>query len=292
VSVNIDAIVKKMKGTSDLRSLVRVMKAIAAANIREYNPAQKALLEYSRTIELGLQALLEFGVKDIRMKEVASERIGAIIFTANLGLCGQFNHQVISFFQKTFDQWKISPDQCSLLVLGEQHKEPINNMPVESYLSFPNDLSGMSLFLQEVLSKINHWITKQDIHRIFLFFNRPDSPTSYSPRVDRLSPIDQDWFDQLKRRKWNSRSLPQFTINPTKLFSSYIQEFFFISLYKTVIESYMSENVNRWQSMIMAEKHIDDYMIDLKNEYQQQWQASITEELLDIESAFEVLKKK
>ena len=64
-----------MKGTSDLRSLVRVMKAIAAANIREYNPAQKALLEYTRAIELGLQALLQFGVKDIRMKEESvSER--------------------------------------------------------------------------------------------------------------------------------------------------------------------------------------------------------------------------
>ena len=45
------------------------MKAIAAANIREYNPAQKALVEYRRTIELGLQALLQYGVKEIRMKE-------------------------------------------------------------------------------------------------------------------------------------------------------------------------------------------------------------------------------
>lgn len=290
--MNIEAIVKKMKGTSDLRSLVRVMKAIAAANIREYNPAQKALLEYTRIIELGLQAILQFGVKEIRMKEEdASEQIGAIIFTANLGLCGQFNHQVIAFFQKKIDEWKLPHEQCSLLVLGEQYKEPVGNGHVESYLSYPSDLDGMSLFLQEVLFKINHWISK-DIHRIFLFFNQPDSPTSYSPKVHKLSPIDKEWFDQLQDRKWISRSLPQLTIDTPELFSSYIQEFFFISLYKTVIESYMSENVNRWQSMVMAEKHIDDFMIDLKNEYQQEWQESITEELLDIESAFEVLKKK
>ena len=290
--MNTEAIVKKMKGTSDLRSLVRVMKAIAAANIREYNPAQKALGEYSRVIELGLQAVLQYGGNEVRLKETSAEGIGAIIFTANLGLCGQFNHQIISFFHKKVDEWKIASDKCSLLILGEQHKEPIENVPIESYLSYPADLSGMSLFLQEVLSKMNYWITKQDIHRIFLFYNQPDSPTSYSSQVHQLSPIDPGWFDQLRSRKWNSRSLPQFTIKPTELLASYIQEWFFISLYKIVIESYMSENVNRWQSMMMAEKHIDDYMIDLRNEYQQLWQASITEELLDIESAFEVLKKK
>ena len=150
----------------------------------------------------------------------------------------------------------------------------------------------MSLFLLEVLSKINHWIAKQDIHRFSCFIIGPTPLLLFLRRFINSARSIRIGLIRLRGRKWASRSLPQFTIDTTELFSSYIQEYFFISLYKTVIESYMSENVNRWQSMIMAEKHIDDYMIDLKNEYQQLWQASITEELLDIESAFEVLKKK
>ena len=151
----------------------------------------------------------------------------------------------------------------------------------------------MSLFLQEVLSKINQWITKQDIHRIFSCFLIGPIHLLLIPQglIASVRSIKIGLIS-LRGRKWASRSLPQITITQHNSFLPYIQEFFFISLYKTVIESYMSENVNRWQSMVMAEKHIDDYMIDLKNEYQQQWQASITEELLDIESAFEVLKKK
>ena len=158
--------------------------------------------------------------------------------------------------------------------------------------SYPGSLERMSFFLQELLAKIDNWIHKEDIHKIFLFYNKPDSPQSYSPGLHRLSPIDPVWVESLLKRKWESRSLPQFTIDTDKLFSSLIQEFFFCCVYKAIIDSFMSENVNRWQSMIIAEKHIDDFMDELKNQYQQLWQDAITAEILDIESGFEALKKK
>jgi ATP synthase alpha/beta chain, C terminal domain/ATP synthase alpha/beta family, nucleotide-binding domain len=47
---------RKIKGTHDLQSVVRMMKAMAAASIGTYEPAVAALADYYRTVELGLVA--------------------------------------------------------------------------------------------------------------------------------------------------------------------------------------------------------------------------------------------
>ena len=134
--MSIESLLEKIKSATDLQSLVRVMKAIAAVNIREYSAAQKALSEYFLAIELGFQAVLQYGGKEISLKDkkTSSKKIAAIIFTADLGLCGQFNHRVISFFQETLTEWKILPDECAILILGEKGKGLLENQKIDGSL--------------------------------------------------------------------------------------------------------------------------------------------------------------
>ena len=47
---------RKIKGAHDLHSVVRTMKAMAAASIGPYERAVIALADYCRTVELGLVA--------------------------------------------------------------------------------------------------------------------------------------------------------------------------------------------------------------------------------------------
>ncbi len=61
---------------------------------------------------------------------------------------------------------------------------------------------------------------------------------------------------------------------------------------KICAESLASENASRLAAMQRAEKNINELLDDLTHSYHQLRQSSIDEELFDVVSGFEALKKK
>ena len=55
MSRNLESIRRRISTAEDLYGVVRVMKAMAASSVRQYEAAVDSLAEYSRTIEAGLQ---------------------------------------------------------------------------------------------------------------------------------------------------------------------------------------------------------------------------------------------
>jgi len=76
------------------------------------------------------------------------------------------------------------------------------------------------------------------------------------------------------------------------LFSSLIREYLFVSLYRAFAESLASENASRLASMQVAERNIEDRLVDLSAQFHQQRQSSIDEELFDLVAGFEALTGK
>ena len=54
----IEGLRRRIKSASDLLSVVKTMKALAAVSIRHYEHAVASLSEYNRTVELGLHIVL------------------------------------------------------------------------------------------------------------------------------------------------------------------------------------------------------------------------------------------
>lgn len=52
----LEVLSRRIESAEQLRSIVRTMKAMAAANIRQCQLAVASLAEYGRTVEMGLQA--------------------------------------------------------------------------------------------------------------------------------------------------------------------------------------------------------------------------------------------
>jgi F-type H+-transporting ATPase subunit gamma len=80
-----------------------------------------------------------------------------------------------------------------------------------------------------------------------------------------------------------------YTMAWSNLFSALIRQYFFGSIYRAVAESLASENASRLSSMQAAERNIEERLDELKAEYHQERQRSITEELLDIVAGSEAL---
>src|SRR5450432_3372659 len=96
---------RKISSAGDLQSVVRTMKALAAASIGQYEKSVHALGDYYRTVELGLGACLresEPAALPVERKAHPDTRaIGAVVFGSDQGLVGQFNDIVADYALKT-----------------------------------------------------------------------------------------------------------------------------------------------------------------------------------------------
>ena len=98
---------RKIGGAGDLESVVRSMKALAAASIGQYEKSVLALADYYRTVELGLVVCLRkqgmAAAEQHRPKPAATKTVSAIVFGSDQGLVGQFNDVLADFVAKALN---------------------------------------------------------------------------------------------------------------------------------------------------------------------------------------------
>lgn len=290
----LEVLKRKLESTEDLQSVVKTMKSLAAVNIREYERSVESLEQYSRNIEMGLQVLMRDRGEDIINLRSLREKNGslcAIIFGSVQGMVGQFNDQIATFAYRKIDEFEIKQENLYVLAVGERIRDLLEARSYSEidYISSFESLRDLTSFNQKVLLKVEEWRSDHGVGRIILFHNKPAQKTAFQPAMNYLLPLDLDWLKKLGERKWPSRVLPTYTMDWDRLFSSLIRQYFFVSINRATVESLASENASRLASMQAAEKNIEEKLEEINSRYMQVRQQSITSELLDIISGFEVL---
>lgn len=271
------------------------MKALAAVNIRQYEKAVESLTEYNRTVEMGLQILLRNKPEArARPKSGATNRLGAVVFGSDQGMCGQLNDQIVSHAMATMNDLVAAPKNRILLAVGLRVGGRLEDagQPVEESLSIPGSTAGITPMVQEIVMIVEEWHSTRGIDQIVLFFNKHLSGASYRSDTLKLWPFDLEWLQKLEEKEWAGRALPIFTMDWNRLFSLLIRQYLFVSLYRAFAESLASENASRLASMQGAERNIEERLGELNAQFHQQRQMSITEELLDIIAGFTALTRK
>jgi F-type H+-transporting ATPase subunit gamma len=291
---------RQIATTQDLQSVVKTMKVLSAASIRQYERAVESLAAYSRTIDLGLQVVLSdyarSGEGDLRSLTThptgSSKPIGVIIFGSDQGMCGQFNEQISHYTIAQLQTPPLSTQTPAIGVVGARVMTAIQAAyPIATSFSMPTSLAGITPLVQALLLQIESWQTQQHLDQVVLFYNQLQSNSTVVPHTLHLLPIDQSWLQQFQSHSWQSQTLPMFTMEWRSLFAALIRQYLFISLYRALVESLASETFSRLTCMQLAEQNISTRLIELNTQFQQQRQTAITEEILEIVSGFEVLSQ-
>lgn len=281
----------KIRNAQELQTVVKIMKTISAANIREYGQAVESLGEYKKTIEMGLQILMLNEPETLLTTKPIEDRrrLGAVIFGSDQGLAGRFNEQIAAYAIARMKE--VGYQKRVALAVGERVVSMLEEagQPVEAHFSFSENHMGINQVMTDVFIKIEEWRGQKEIDRIVLFYNRPSSSKSFAPQMIHLFPLDLSWLKSLSEKKWTSRSLPTFSMDANQLFSSLVKQYLFFLLFSAFVESLASENASRLMAMQMAEKNIEDHLNELTVQFNRQRQEAISEELLDVVTGFEAL---
>ena len=285
---------RKIKSAEDLQSVVRTMKALAAVSIRQYERAVESLDDYTRGIQLGLQAVLrERPESTAQARASGQQRLGAVVFGSDQGMCGQLNEQIITHALGEMDRLGAAVERRVVWVVGERASGRVQDegQAVEKTFGVPSSVGGITPKVQEVLLEIEAAHAARGLDEVYLCYSEHLSAAVYRPRTLRFLPVDQAWLSELRSTPWPTNRIPLFTLGRARLFSALIHQYLFVSLYRAFAESLASENASRLAAMQNAEKNIEELLTDLRRQFHQLRQTTITSELLDIVAGFEALKE-
>ncbi|MFA7506175.1 MAG: F0F1 ATP synthase subunit gamma [Burkholderiaceae bacterium] len=287
----LEAMRRRIETAEDLHGVVRVMKALAAASVRQYETAVESVAEYRRTIEAGLQIVLHNRPEAIAAQDPGGGRWGVIVFGSDQGMCGSFNEQVGAFALEQLAALPGTREDRSIVVVGSRVAGRLEDAgyAVDEPARMPSTVSGITAAVSALLLEVEKLRFQEGIEQLLLIHHRPSGPVGSAPDRMQLLPIDRDWLEAIATRRWDSRSLPTFSMDWRQLLSALIRQHLFVVLYRAFAESLASENASRLASMHTAERNIQGHLSRLSSDYHQSRQQQITEELLDIVAGFETL---
>ena len=276
---------RRIKTVADLHAIVRTMKALSAVSARQYENVVKSLDEYSQTIDLGLQVALRAYPFHKSTRDRPPQKMAAIIFGSDIGLCGRFNEDLLETTMTQMDDLGVAAANRSILAVGSRIDARLNDLgqAVEEVFITPGSASGINVTVRQILGKIDEW-QNQNIAHILLFYSQSCSPTYLN-----LLPIDYQKFSRLTQKPWPTRMLPTYSLETEPLLAALIRQYLFVSLFRACAESLASEHLMRLKTTQAAEKNIQERHDELTAEFRTRRQDAIDAELLDIGAGFEAV---
>lgn len=285
----LEGLKKRIRTASDLLSLVKTMKGLAAVNIRHFEQAAHSLEEYSMVVEQAWQVLL------LSEGEVApfpkTKKAVILVIGSDQGMCGQFNEVILQHAQIEKKSLQASGIETEFWVAGDRIRSGLDDAGLPPSLTFhiPSTLGGIHSVVAEFVEHIAIWKYKRGVTRFSTVFNTPIGMQRYIPHRERILPLDQEWTDKRTNEAWPERCRPQFFIPTKQLLGGLFEQHLFVSLYGALARSLAAENTARLMAMQAAEKNIMDMRDTQEAKFRELRQSAITEELLDIVSGFEAL---
>ena len=291
MSENAASLRHKIASAGELESVVRTMKAMAAASIGQFESAVHSLEDYYRTVKLGLSICLHAGGP---LQEAAPGRgdkagaICAIVFGSDQGLVGQFNEVVLDSVLGSLAKL---PQRKVVWPVGERIQARLAELglPAGQAFALPPSVGAITPLIGQILVQLESRRARGEIGEVYLFHNAPQAGALYQPASQRLLPLDEAWRQDLTANPCPTRNPPEVLNGVEQTLRALVREFLFVSLFRACAESLASENATRLAAMQRAEKNIAELLEALNRSFHRLRQGSIDEELFDVVAGFEAL---
>jgi F-type H+-transporting ATPase subunit gamma len=289
MSATIVGLRRKIASAGDLQSVVRAMKAQAAASIEQFERSVAALADYQRTVSLGLGVCIRGRPVVPPPPAQRQPVVRIVVFGSDQGLVGRFNDIVADHATA------LSADQSgpvAIWTVGQRVHELMGDTgrAIEHAFDVPSSVAAITTFVGQLLVADEALLDADRLIELHLVYNQIAPSATYRPVNIQLLPLDDAWRQREAAVAWPTAGLPEVLAPDAATLAAFIREYLFVSLFRACAESLASENTSRLAAMQRAEKNIDDLRDTLGSEYHRLRQAGIDEELFDVVAGYEALR--
>jgi len=278
---------RRIASVRSTQQITKAMKMVAAAKLRR---AQENILR-ARPYAYRLAEVMSHvaGLVDRHLHPLLVERepkrIGYVVVTADRGLCGVFNHNIINRAMRELEA-HADRDQ-SLILVGRKGWEFFRRRPYPIRAEFYDFFNKLQFsHAQRIASEIIRLYIQEELDQVSVIYNEFKSPIQQRVVVEQLLPIVPRPFDGRMRAI-------EYLYEPScdSLLEVLLPRYVNIQMWRMLLESYAAEQGARMTAMEMATDNAEELIQSLTLYYNKVRQATITKEIAEIVTGAEALKK-
>ena len=284
----------RITSVKSTQKITKAMKMVAAAKLRKAQENAEKGRAYSEKMN-NIIGNLKQSIADVSSapKLLAgndkSEVHLCIVITADRGLCGGFNTNIVKKAREYFNQIIDDNKKLKIITVGskgdDQIKRNFKDYIVEK-ISYKN-IKNISLNeASELTSKIITMFENNEFDVCTIFYNKFKSVISQEPQAQQIIPVEN-----LDADVESSEDEDQYEFEPdeNEILEYLLPQNITTQLYKAFLENAASEQGSRMSAMDNATRNAGDLIDKLTINYNRSRQAVITKELIEIISGAESL---
>lgn len=281
---------QRIRSITSIKQITRAMEMVAASRLKKVESrvlASRAFTEKMHAVLSHLVSSLEGSHPWFAEKEQKAPVIKVILITADKGLCGAYNNNII---QKVVKYVKEKAGQeIKLTLIGKKGYSYFSRGKyaslIEKYIPESVEKLGYGQ-VQALAGQLIKGYERSEFSELHLFFTKFHTVMQSFSTSMRLLPIDKGAFETKEKKPVGEYI---FEPNAEQIVDHLFPKFVETRLYQCILESLTSEYAARRVAMIAATENAGEMIDELVSSYNKARQAAITKELLEVVSGAEAL---
>ncbi|MGC9334025.1 MAG: ATP synthase F1 subunit gamma [Anaerolineae bacterium] len=290
---------RRIRSVKNISQVTRAMQMVAASKMRR---AQEQVLATRPYTEKAWEVLSNLAAQRgadedahplLQVRDV--ELIGIVLITADKGLCGSYNHNMI---QAAWRYIRELPYPVELITVGKRGRDAMWRLRQNIVAEF-SDLPAQPRLLD--ITPIAHTVMegfvsgRYDI--VYLAHTDFINTLVQRPAIWQLLPIRPLHVGVTPVSQYRSQAPPAPTVeyiyepDPRTILDSVLPRFTELQVYQAILEALASEHSARMVAMRNATENANELLADLTLTYNRARQEAITKEMLDIAGGAEALSQ-
>lgn len=204
------------------------------------------------------------------------KKTGYIIVTADSGLAGAYNSNVLRKLYQTVEEKHASKDEYTVIAIGRMGVEfcKKHEMPLAEIITGINDHPEYAE-IKSIASNAVQMYADEEIDELIIIYNHFISAISQVVQTDTLVPIGN--LDSV-----SSSSSYEYEPNEEQILKALLPQYAESLVFGALLEAKASEHAARMTAMKSATDNADELIDDLTLSFNRARQAAITQEITEI----------
>jgi F-type H+-transporting ATPase subunit gamma len=279
----------KIKSVQNTRKITKAMEMVAASKMRRAQERMRMARPYGEKIR-NVAAHISHANPEYRhpflIERDTVKRVGIIVVTADKGLCGGLNTNVLRLALNKIREWETDGEEIEACAIGNKGLGFLQRLgaQVASHVIGLGDRPHMEKLIGAVKVMLDGY-TSDRFDRLMIFYTRFINTMKQEPVMEQLLPLSAEHItvtgasgDATPTGAWDYIYEPDAAVVLNQVLTRYIEAL----IYQAVAENMASEQSARMVAMKSASDNAGNVIDELTLVYNKSRQAAITKELSEI----------